>query len=253
MSCLWRRNFAATVCGRIADPLSFNPLLEAFASDDGLALEPIVLALGELRDVRAIPALTELYPVVHHAVAPLWAIWGAWPPVWIRDEKVWSTSAGERNGRSRNLGGLPKGARPVFPYSIPLAIERIGPELALPFYRKLYRELRTPMALHAVARGLRPSEGPEREEDIAVLRKLLRDVDSMRRPSETSPEAAHTLLLFGIHEGELRILLSLQGSDGPEARRTLDRLRQIPRAQRAYADEALQAWKVMNRTQETGI
>lgn len=237
------RIFSAQVCGGIHDPASLEPLTAAFRKDDGLALGPIIEALGELRDPGVIPELIELYSKAHDVLASLGGLYGSSYPVWIRDEQLRTKFQKDRNGRLMH-SDLPKGSKPVLPHDITGAIERIGPEHAQPFYRALARGPQPSYyARTAVARGLRSVEGPEGEENIAILRTLLRDTQEEGKPADVAREAAVTLLLFGIHDGDSLIIQTLQRKDSYDSIRLMERLREIPRADRAFANEALRAWK----------
>ena len=234
------RKFAAVVCGRIGDRTSLNPLLEAFAQDDGLALGAITTALGRLKSPEAIPALTALYPKINKALSPSSMLGGYSTPVWLRDKKLVEKYG--PNGRPASQKDLPKGSDPIFPKTITDAIEQIGPEYAQPFFRTIYKEnpIYTYFSRDAVARCLRPGTESDNEQNIVILLELINEGYG-GRPGLTAYAAAVSLLHFNLRDGEPVILHHLEREFGNSTSEKLERLQTVPHAKRAFLDDRLRA------------
>ena len=234
-----RRAFAASVCGKIGDKSSLDPLIKALEHDDGLALGAVVEALGRLKLAPALQPLTELYLKVDRDIGDRLAFSGASMPVWCRDPAQGETNIlGEQ---SHLFKDAPKGCMPATPRGIADAIEMIGPEpeAVQSFFRQLYHKPLSVLSRDAVAGCLRPEKDPGNAENMRILSELIKDVWA-GKPSLTAFNAAVSLLHFGCRDGDAVIIHQLSKAEfSYYTLGKLERLQTVSHDKRAHLDARL--------------
>ncbi|MBN2683794.1 MAG: HEAT repeat domain-containing protein, partial [Pontiellaceae bacterium] len=217
------RSNAARACGAIGDSSSIEPLLAAWEINSKLTRTSIIWALGELNATKAVPLLEQAYTDIRVAEE--------------RSRGAFDIETSQRTApiiRGNNLTLIAYTPPPQLVQAGDLlqALNKIDPSATQNFYRTLAAD-EDWSARNTAARQL--AYAPDKTENIAILRLLLADSQSIQM------SAASSLLILGDRSAEPYFLKWL--SDEKQSTR-MSALQQLTRVESpealAFAQDAIE-------------